>query len=108
MRSRQTWRMEIIMNASIRNGHQQLTATQVLVGAGTPGAESQQPHHILTRVGRCLVAPAVVAVLMLGAHWSVFGSVTENDLQALEAEEHGDEHFPPEYAFRAADFDDPF
>jgi hypothetical protein len=97
--------MEIIMNTNIRS-HQALTATQVLKSTGVANVQARK-SSIVTRIGRCLIAPALVAVLMLGAHWSVFGSQAGAELQVMEEEAEADSYFPPEYAFRSADFDDP-
>src|SRR4051812_360499 len=106
-RSRGTGDREIIMNANTGIDHRAITATQVLASTIVAGQQESRPH-LVVRIGRFLIAPAFMAVLMLGAHWSVFGSQAEAELQAMEEESQSDAYFPPEYAFRAADFDDPF
>ena len=93
------------MNANIRTGHRHLTATQVLAGVRTARAAKAEAS-VLVRIGRGLIAPAVVAVLMLGAHAGAFRMASA--AEALAMEDGGvEQYFPAEYAFRAADFDDP-
>ena len=95
------------MNANIRIDHRAITATQtVSVAPGQP-VQRRKPH-LAARIGTCLVAPAFVAMLMLGAHWGVFSMASAAESLATEDDGGAEQYFPAEYAFRAADFDDPY
>ena len=89
------------MNACL---HSQQNVVSASSAGGAPAATNETRRS--RGVVKYLIAPAVVACLMFGAHWNVFGSVSQDELQAMEDEPQA-EYFPAEYAFRAADFDDP-
>lgn len=98
--------MEIIMNMNIECNNAAVTAGSALSGANAGDVKLTEPR-VTRRIVKCLIAPALVALMLLGAHWNVFGSVSEVEPEAAYEDAEID-YFPPAYAFRAIDFDDPF
>jgi hypothetical protein len=98
--------MEVIMNASVGSNKSAVTTGSALSGANAGNVKRTEPR-VASRIVKCLIAPALVALVMLGAHWNVFGSVHEVQPEAAYEDAEID-YFPPAYAFRAIDFDDPF